>query len=241
MISTATDFAVYTAGHVVYNNVTDAGTDGWYCRNGTTQATLGNCSPHAGWAFGGNGGNWFRNFTICGYRFAPNGWTNMPAGEPTTTVVRWDYAMQNLEACVSGTGSLGWSNWGDTAIDSFTLYAGGYPAYFTCPANTSGVSNAPGGDCPASGSQGVVQLVPTNLARPFTAGNIFFSSAGTKVGHGTGIWRMNLDSTTGMSGGSAIYLSSGVWVSVGVVSRAAGSGNTYYNRMTTEVINFIFQ
>jgi hypothetical protein len=241
MISRNSDFAVYTAGHVVYNNANETGSDGWYCQNGTKQANLANCSPHARWAFGGNGGTWFRNFTICGFRFVPNGWANMPAGTSTTGAVRWDYAVQNLEGCVSGTGALGWSQWGDNDLNSTTLFSSGYPTYFTCPANTSGVSNAAGGDCAASGSQGVVQLVPTNLSRPFTAGNLFFSNAGSKVGHGTGFWNMNLDSTTGMSGGSAMYSSNGVWVSVGVVSRGSSSGRTYYNRMTTEVINFIFQ
>lgn len=40
-------FSIYTAGHVVYNNAVSAGDDGWYCRDGSPEATLGNCAQHA--------------------------------------------------------------------------------------------------------------------------------------------------------------------------------------------------
>jgi hypothetical protein len=163
----------------------------------------------------------------------------MSSTASTETKMRWDYAMQNLDDCYpSGVTSVGYGVWSD--LGSTTLYVAGYPSYHTCPANTSGVSNAPTGDCPQSGGQGNVQVLPANLARPFTGGNLFWSPSGTQTGKGTGYWQLELDSTAGMSGGSAIYYSGGVWYSVGAVSGGYGSGKTGYNSMTWEVYGWLF-
>ena len=183
------------------------------------------------WAFGGRGDSWVAGFRLCGYRFVPNGWSNMPSGTDAATAARWDYGMQNLDGCRPNVNSFGWSV--QSSLSGKAIYNGGYPGLEPCPADSSGIPG-PNGDCP----NGTPQVVPTDFSRPFTQGQLFFAN-GSQQGSGTGWWAFDIDSTQGHRGWPSYYWDSGWMYVTGAVSRKRSTGITYYNRYTSEVHGFL--
>jgi hypothetical protein len=232
-------WTVYTAGHVMYSNATIAGTPGWRCRNGSTSTASPPCpSPQLSprWRFGGN---WLG----CGYKNVPTGWRNLPSNASTLTKTRWDYAYQNLEGCIpAGVGAVGWWVIDQATLRTVNFIQGGFPAFYTCPANSAGISNAPSGDCPLNGAgQGVAQLAPSS-GFPLTGGTFFWTNFAFEPSvtvSGGAIVSTTTDITTGHSGGGVVVFDSGTWA-IGNASRVTTSAN-YFNHLTYEVRDFIFQ
>lgn len=238
---------IYTAGHVLFNNPTMAGTDGWYCENNSTSTASPSCpSPRSQprWRFGGQivsgTATWQTAWVRCGSKNTQIGWRNLAAGSSATVAARWDYGVHDLSTCwPSNVGTVGWWVIPQATLRSGNIYQQGYPARFTCPGGSLGLI----GDCPTNGAgQGVVQLLPTETTRPYTGGNQFASAVSdpnATVGAGY-ITTNQLDSTVGHSGGALLKNGGGVWYAVGTNSRSTSTLD-YYNAMTAEVQGFIFQ
>jgi len=253
---TMVGWRIYTAGHVIFNNIAVPGTDGWTCRNNSTTpfGTEPSCSAagHPRWRFGGkitvSGGvetqTWATPWTLCGYKSVPAGWRNLPAGQSGTTWARWDYGFQNLDGCIpAGAGNVGWWTIDQATLRTSTTFQGGYPALQPCPAGAVGNSTA-AGDCPG----GSVRLRPNTSTRPYTGGTLYWTSGGSSdpnlILTGGYIQSSKFDVTAGHSGGSIIAWDPGTsaYWSVGNASNTAGGqSNTNYNALTTEVVNFIYQ
>ncbi|MFZ5895698.1 MAG: hypothetical protein ACOY0T_31870 [Myxococcota bacterium] len=251
---TMVGWRIYTAGHVIYNNVAVPGTDGWTCRDNSTTpfGTEPSCSTagHPRWRFGGkitvsNGvetQTWATPWVLCGFKNVPTGWRNLPSGSSGTTLARWDYGVQNLDGCIpSGAGNVGWWTIDQATLRLRTTFQGGYPALQPCPAGAIGNSTG-SSDCPG----GSVRLRPNTSTRPYTGGTLYWTSGGSSdpnlILTGGYIQSSKFDVTAGHSGGSIIALDGSQWWSVGCASNTAlGQFNTNYNAMTSEVVNFLYQ
>jgi hypothetical protein len=245
------DWRIYTAAHVVYNNALAAGADGWICRNGSTDAGNPSCvTPgHPRWRFGGRvvsgSPTWITGWILCGYKNVTNGWINLPANASGTTRARWDYAFQNLDGCLpNNTGSNGWWILNQATLRQRTITQAGYPVLFTCPALSLGSTNNAAGNCPQSGSQGVVQTLPGIGTRPYTGGTEYLTTAfdANVVVTGGYIQSSLLDVTSGQSGGPVLAPDqNGIYIVGAAANTSQGSAVTNFNHLTNEVFNFLHQ
>lgn len=244
---TMVNWRVYTAAHVLFNNPIIGGLDGWNCRNGTKDPS-GACTA-AGqprWRFGGEIVNGTPTFTtswlLCGYKNVSTGWAGLPSNSTSETMARWDYGFQNLDGCIPSTGVSSVGSWGpsQSTLRTLSLYSYGYPGLYKCPALTGGLP----GDCPvAAGGQGIIQLLPDFVTRPYTGASLFRTSATNDtalVQTGGYIKTGKLDFTVGQSGASLLVVSNGSWFAVGANSNTVvGTSFSWFNYMTVEVQNFI--
>lgn len=176
----------------------------------------------------------------CGIAGVTSGWVNMPLGTSINSHVPLDYGrVRNLENCLgSQVGGLPWWIASQADLRSHSLNAFGYPYLVPCPASSSGVNS----DCPS----GTNQLRNNGASAPVTAGSVFVGIpvSDTSVIVATGsIKSSQVDTSTNMSGGPLVAFDNSTWWVVGVVSAGSPSvfAETWYNRVNSTVVNFIYQ
>jgi len=237
---------VYSAGHIIYNNAADPGTDGWKCKDGSARASCA-VPGYSRWRFGGvintvNGvetQTWASDWAVCGFVSVPNGWVNLASNASGTQKARWDYSVQNLDGCVpAGAGNVGWWVTDQATLRTRNLFEGGYAQLQPCPALAVGNST----DCPS----GVNQLRSNTPGSAYSGGSLFWTNGGASdpalVATGGYIQSSKMDITFGQSGGGLIALDGGSWWAVGTTCNgSANQSSTNYNQMTWEVEGFLYQ